>query len=219
MLSIPEMCDALSLRQKGLCVANTVRRETVVNIMGELVALGPFTRDLLESDDLRWINDFEVQRNLGHVPRPRTIEQQVQYHEQVTASNTDVVFTIYELATMRPIGTTGLHHIEHHNRSADFGILIGEPSTRGKGYGTETTRLMLDYALTALGLHNVKLEVLEYNAAGIRAYERAGFRETGRRSRCAFVSGRFWDMVHMECLSTEFTSPALAKAFVPDTPP
>jgi RimJ/RimL family protein N-acetyltransferase len=188
-----------------------------MNITGERVALGPFTRDLLETD-LRWINDFETQRNLTHIPRPRTIEQQIAYHERVTASNTDVVFTIYERGSMQPIGTTGLHDIEHHNRSADFGILIGERSARGKGYGTETTRLMLDYAFTALGLHNVKLEVLEFNMAGMRAYEKAGFREIGRRSQCAFAAGRYWDMVYMECLSTEFTSPVLGRVFVRDIP-
>jgi hypothetical protein len=56
--------------------------------------------------------------------------------------------------------------VDHRNRSATFGILIGEPECRGKGYGTETTRLMLDYAFTALGLHNVMLTVFEFNPAG-----------------------------------------------------
>jgi RimJ/RimL family protein N-acetyltransferase len=56
--------------------------------------------------------------------------------------------------------------VDHRNRSATFGILIGEPECRGKGYGTETTRLMLDYAFTTLGLHNVMLTVFEFNPAG-----------------------------------------------------
>jgi diamine N-acetyltransferase len=41
--------------------------------------------------------------------------------------------------------------VDYCNRSASFGILIGEPDCRGKGYGTETTRLMLDCAFTDLG--------------------------------------------------------------------
>ena len=68
---------------------------------------------------------------------------------------------------MRPKGNTGLHEVDYRNRTASFGILIGEPECRGKGYGTETTRLMLDYAFTALGLHNVMLIVFEFNAAGM----------------------------------------------------
>ena len=42
-------------------------------------------------------------------------------------------------------------------------------------------RLLLDYAFTVLGLHSVMLTVVEYNHAGRRCYEKAGFREMGRR--------------------------------------
>jgi diamine N-acetyltransferase len=191
--------------------------EPTINFSGERIALGPFPRDLLETD-LRWINDFETQRNLMHIPRPHIMEQTRAYHEHVAGSPSDVLFVIYELETWQPIGTTGLKDIEHHNRSAEFGILIGEPSARGKGYGTEAASLMLDYAFTALGLHNVRLHVLEYNLAGIRAYEKAGFREIGRRTKCHFASGRWWDIIHMDCLSTEVTSPVLSRVFAPDMP-
>jgi RimJ/RimL family protein N-acetyltransferase len=192
-------------------------RQPTISIRGERVGLGPFTRDLLETD-LRWINDFETQRNLTHMPRPRTIASQIAYHESIEKSDRDVVFTIYELDTLQPIGTTGLHSIEYRNRSAEFGIMIGERSVRGKGYGTETTRLMLDYAFTALGLHNVMLRVLEFNTAGIRAYQKAGFREIGRRTKCQFAAGQYWDLVYMECLASEFESPVLAQIFLPDVP-
>ena len=47
--------------------------------------------------------------------------------------------------------------IDRRNRTATFVIFIGETKARGQGYGTETTRLVLDYAFTALGLHNVDL--------------------------------------------------------------
>jgi diamine N-acetyltransferase len=188
-----------------------------LSLRGERVGLGPFTRDLLELD-LRWMNDFETQRNLTHTPRPRTIESQIAFHERIEQSDSDVVFTIYALDPLQPIGTTGLHSIEHRHRTAEFGIMIGEPAARGRGYGTEATRLMLDYAFTALGLHNVMLRVLEFNVAGIRAYEKAGFREIGRRTRCQFAAGQYWDLVYMECLSTEFESPVLARVFAPDPP-
>ena len=49
---------------------------------------------------------------------------------------------------------------------------------------------MLDYAFTALGLHSVMLIVDEFNLAGRRAYEKAGFREFGRRRQCHWIGGR-----------------------------
>jgi diamine N-acetyltransferase len=51
---------------------------------------------------------------------------------------------------------------------------------------------------------------------GRRAYERAGFREFGRRRQCRWLGGRLWDDVYMDCLATEFSSPVLAHVFVPD---
>jgi diamine N-acetyltransferase len=189
----------------------------VISIIGEKVALGPIRRDLVPLYH-RWINDFAVLRTL-HIPRPSTLEEtQFHYDAEVAEERQRrvVYFTIYDRATLRPIGRTDLGDINYRDRRADFGIEIGEADYRGRGYGTEATRLMLDYAFTALGLHNVALETWEYNLAARRAYEKAGFRETGRRRQAKFMGGKLWDMIYMDCLSTEFVSPVLAQILVPD---
>src|SRR5215212_168298 len=139
----------------------------ILNVEGNLVALGPLRLDLLALYP-RWINDLATMRTLGLAPLPMTREKEQDRYDRQSKAENDVSFTIYERETLRPIGNTGLHGVDHRDRSATFGILIGEPDCRGKGYGTETTRLMLDYAFTALGLHNVMLTVFEFNPAGIR---------------------------------------------------
>ena len=45
------------------------------------------------------------------------------------------------------------------------------------------------------------------NAAGIRAYQKAGFKEIGRRRECRMMGGKLWDEVYMDCLSSEFERP------------
>ena len=145
--------------------------EPILNVVGELVALGPLRRDLLPLYQ-RWINDLGTGRTLGLSPLPMTSEKEQDWYDRQSKAEDDVPFTIYEKETLRPIGNTGLHGVDYRNRSATFGILIGEPECRGKGYGTETTRLMLDYAFTALGLHNVMLTVFEFNSAGMGFQER-----------------------------------------------
>jgi RimJ/RimL family protein N-acetyltransferase len=77
---------------------------------------------------------------------------------------------------------------------------------------------MLDYGFTALGLHNINLWYYEFNIAGRRAYERAGFREYGRRAESHFMGGRLWDTVYMECLASSFSGGPLGEVFAPDTP-
>ena len=69
---------------------------------------------------------------------------------------------------------------------------------------------------TALGLHNVMLRVYAYNLAGRRAYEKAGFREFGRRRGSRVFAGGRWDEVFMECLAGGFESPVLARVLAPD---
>jgi RimJ/RimL family protein N-acetyltransferase len=133
-----------------------------------------------------------------------------------SATGSDVIFTVYEKATWRPVGNADLRQIDYRHRSASFGIMIGEPSSRGKGYGTEVVRLVLDYAFTGLGLHNVLLTTFEFNFAGRRAYEKAGFKVIGRRRQVRWLAGRWWDEIYMDCLATEFTSPVLGSILVPD---
>ncbi len=186
----------------------------VVTVVGERIALGPLRREDVPHYH-RWHNDFAIRRTLGEL-RPRTLERELAAYERDARAEGDAHFAIYDRANWRPIGTTHLFGLDFRNGRAEFGILIGEGTYRGRGYGTETTRLMLDYAFTALGLHNVFLTVNAYNHAGIRAYEKAGFREFGRRRQCKAMGGRRWDVVYMDCLATEFTSLVLAAIFTPE---
>jgi len=193
--------------------------QTIFNIVGEKVALGPMRKDLVPHYN-RLYNDLRTLSRLGDSPLPWTLEQEEQRYEKLIArQETEIVFLIYERSSGHPIGVTGLDEVDKRNRTAEFGISIGEPDARGKGYGTETTRLVLDYAFTGMGLHNVLLTVFEYNLPAIRAYTKAGSKEFGRRRESIFMGGKLWDNIFMECLSTEWgPSPVLAEVFKPDEP-
>jgi RimJ/RimL family protein N-acetyltransferase len=195
------------------------KETTIVNIMSDRIVLGPLRRDLMAVYH-QWINDISTQRTLGPTLRLFTLEEeQAWYDARVMASGrTEESFTIYERENMQPIGTTSWDEINYHHRTATFGVLIGESSYRGRGLGTEVTRLMLDYAFTVMGLHNVVLTVWEFNPAGLRAYTKAGFREYGRRHQCGLLAGKWWDLIYMECLSSDFVSPWLCQLLAYDMP-
>lgn len=192
-------------------------KQPVYNMVGNQVALGPL-RSELYSAYYRWENDFLLTRTRGIAPKPRAMEQVSANYADAATDKDEVWFTIYELATGRPIGVTWWHGINLRDRTAEYAIVIGEADCRSKGYGTETIRLMLDYAFTALGLHNVMLIASAFNLGGLRAYEKAGFREFGRRKQSYMMGGKLWDDIYMECLATDFRSPVLAAVFAPDEP-
>jgi RimJ/RimL family protein N-acetyltransferase len=176
----------------------------VLTLHGQKIALGPLRRDLLPRY-LSWLNDLEVTRTLSIAPPPRTEEAQLAWYEQASKSETDVSFTIYDLPELKAIGIATLVNVDHVTRTAEFGIFIGDKTYWGRGYGTETTRLVIDYGFTLLGLHNIMLRVYSHHESAIRAYTAAGFNIIGKRRQVRRVGRVMFDEVLMECLSSEFT--------------
>jgi len=184
----------------------------VVSVVGEQVALGPLRRDLIPTYQY-WNNDAATNRTTVNF-RPTTLEQEVAAFDAVTQDLSYALFSVYERDTWRPVGMTYLADIDHRHRTAEFGIVIGEADYRGRGFGTEATRLTLDYAFTVLGLHSVMLWVFEDNVAGRRCYARAGFRESGCRRQARWFNQRFQDVILMDILAEEFESPVLHRMLV-----
>lgn len=191
--------------------------EPTVTILGERVVLGPEREELLPTVG-RWLNDFTLRRTQGGAALPYTAEAMAALHAEGDDGGRRALFIIYRRTDWRPLGFTAWQEIDPRNRTAEFVIGIGEADCRGQGYGTEVTRLMLDYAFTTLGLHSVMLTVYATNPAGLRAYTRAGFREFGRRRQAHMQGGRLWDIIYMDCLASEFTSLHPAAIVAPDAP-
>jgi RimJ/RimL family protein N-acetyltransferase len=185
--------------------------EPVIMITGERVLLGPPSRAVVPLL-VKWENDLALSLLSGDPARPMSQEAiEIDWERLFKPPTGGVSFVVYERATRRPIGLAGLRDIDRGHRKADLGISIGESDCWGKGYGTEATRLVLDYAFTMLGLHNVFLRVFAFNDRAIRAYLRAGFREIGRRRQSHRVGAHCYDEVLMDCLATEFTGSVLAR--------
>ncbi|HET9015560.1 MAG TPA: GNAT family protein [Thermomicrobiaceae bacterium] len=178
-----------------------------ISLRGPRVGLGPLHPGLLPAI-ARWENDLPLSILSGEPARPLTAEALAA--DPVWAGRGGpgtASFAIYELAAPRPIGVTGLRHIDAPPGTAEFGISIGEADCRGRGYGTEATGLLLRHAFSDLGLRGIFLEVWSFNPAAIRTYLRVGFREIGRRRQAQVMAGRAYDRVYMECLAGEFRDP------------
>lgn len=180
-------------------------------VSGVRAALGPLRRDLIGTYH-RWMTDVEVLRGVGQ-RRVLTLDSEQSWYEQAVKNDSAAHFTIYDIDDLLPVGTCSLFGIDHGNGTATFGIFIAE--RRGTGLGTDATRLTLDWGFTVIGLHNIMLEVFSWNAAAIRAYAKAGFKEVGRRRGAVVTLGRRFDDVIMDAIAPEFTGSVLAK-LVPD---
>jgi RimJ/RimL family protein N-acetyltransferase len=171
-------------------------------LIGEKVYLRPVE---LEDVDrfVRWFNDPEVRATLStSFPLSRLRERE--FVESLYKEHSDVVLAIVIREGDAHIGVAGLHGIKLPNRNATFGIAIGEKASWDKGYGTEATRLMLDYGFRTLNLHRVTLWVYDTNPRAIHVYQKLGFREEGRKRESEYRDGKYRDDVLMGILEREW---------------
>jgi len=170
-------------------------------ILGSAVALGTLDHGMIPLI-ARWEND-PLTSELGGAPfAPISAERVAAEWAPLLAGERAgwAGFSILALPDLRPIGHLNVRDFGTAHRSAEFGITIGDPADRGRGYGTEATRLALRYAFDVLGVHNVWLDTTSANPAAIRAYEKAGFREIGRIRAARRIGGVVADVVLMDCL-------------------
>ena len=79
----------------------------------------------------------------------------------------------------RLVGYVQLALIDHYERRAAVGVLVGEKSMWGRGIASTALRILLDYAFTVKGLARVYAEVYSFNQRSLRLMERVGFQKEG----------------------------------------
>ncbi|MDH7448243.1 GNAT family N-acetyltransferase [Aquimarina sp. 2201CG14-23] len=79
-----------------------------------------------------------------------------------------------------------------HNR-VGVGILIAEKESRGKGYGKEALKLIINYGKTHLRLHQLYANIAEDNFASVKLFEGQGFQKIGIKKEWNLVAGKYKD--------------------------
>jgi RimJ/RimL family protein N-acetyltransferase len=176
-------------------------------LIGKVIYLRPFDPVVDSKLTVAWFNDQEVTRFMTRY-LPITLPEQEAFLRSSAGSPTDVALGIVEKASDRLVGALGLHRIDWRNRHACMGITIGDKSCWGKGYGTESTSLLVEHSFLVLNLNRIWLEVYEYNDRARRVYEKLGFRVEGRQRQHQFRDGRYWDTLIMGVLREEWQTVA-----------
>lgn len=145
---------------------------------------------------LRWFNDPEVSIFLNSI-RPMTETAEEKWVERLDERRNDIVLVIVLKGASpeadRPIGTMGIHSIEHASGVATTGTAIGEKDCWGKGYGEEAKMLLLNYAFNTLNLRKIYSHVLAINPRS-RAYsEKCGYALEATLRKHHFRNGTYVD--------------------------
>jgi len=207
---LPEnLTQVLSLCLRVLVVKKGNKMKYYKKLIGEKCYLSPISIEDAEQY-VEWINDLEVTKNLLMSSQQITLEKEREILSDMS-KNRSQVFGIIDKATDKLIGNCSLFRINNLNRKAEFGIFIGDRKYWNKGFGTEATKLILDYGFNILNLNNIMLEVFSFNKRAIKSYEKVGFKMIGKRREAIIFGENKYDEIYMDILAKGFESVYIEK--------
>ena len=149
---------------------------------------------------VNWRNSDAVRKNFIYQAL-FTRESHENWIRTMVETGKVVQMIICENDTDRPVGSVYIRDIDRTHQKAEYGIFIGEPQTRGKGYGTAAAQLMIKYCFEELQLHRLFLRVYAENIQAIRSYEKAGFVKEAHLREDVCIGGKYHDIVLMGILN------------------
>jgi RimJ/RimL family protein N-acetyltransferase len=183
-----------------------IQQRTIVR-RGEHVSIGrhlPTDR----SSFMTWYQDPDIAELLRHDLAPLNSIQARGYFDSIIlpSSNRGLCWAILRNHDDGLIGSTALVDLDDRTGFALFRIVIGEKDDWGKGYGTETTQMVLAEAFTRFDRKAVNLEVFAHNPRAHRAYLKAGFTQTGQHREWVARAARQIDVLEMRITREEWLS-------------
>lgn len=166
-----------------------------------MIALTPFLQK--DFDRLiHWIDSKELMITIaGNVwSYPLTVEQLQRYVDNPKSQSFNIIEPVQEIV---------LGHAEiiiNDDSTCKIDKLFIDPSFRGQGICTSTINELLAYAFENLTVHMVELNVFDWNKAGIRCYERSGFKFNHEKTQVFPVDDKTWTAVNMTIAREQFLS-------------
>jgi RimJ/RimL family protein N-acetyltransferase len=156
-----------------------------------LIALVPLDRQHL-ARTREWANDPTFSRLMNRA-RPVTETEHEAWFEDIRGRDDRAYFAVERPAEPRHVGNVWLWDIDPRHRKAELRVVVGEPSVRGLGVGTEAIDQLCRHAFERLNLHRIYAYVLSFNPGGRRAFEKAGFVLEGTLREERWTGDRFVD--------------------------
>jgi RimJ/RimL family protein N-acetyltransferase len=170
-------------------------------LRGESVRLEPFGPQHVDG---AWagLADPELIRLTG-LHATFTREQIEKFTQDVSARDDRADWAIIATHDGGHVGEAVLNQFDPDNASANFRITIAGSHNRGRGYGTQATRLVVAYAFDVVGLRRVSLEVYSFNPRAQHVYTKCGFQAEGRCRDALRWDGQWYDAIVMGILATD----------------
>ncbi|WP_232700415.1 GNAT family N-acetyltransferase [Halobacterium wangiae] len=176
-----------------------------VFLSGDEVTLRPPEREDLDAIH-EWMNDPRVWRPALD-SKPMNAELGEEFFKNVLTTEDGV--QLLACVDEDPIGHVSLTGTQYGPTATDRarGRELAyhlDPEFHGRGYGTDATSTLLQYAFEDLNLRRVEANVGAFNDASIALLESLGFEREGARREAAYYRGDYYDMLTYGLLREEW---------------
>ena len=136
------------------------------------VHLVPMTRQMCHEFYKEFQNDPAIGHYYEYIYTPEIAER---YFERNTVADRKLFAILVE---SKIVGECKLKDIDYRKKECSMGIHLQNDAVKGKGYGTEAERLILQYVFEELGMVAVNADAVLKNTRSQHVLEKVGFRYT-----------------------------------------
>lgn len=150
------------------------------------------------------INDPEIEKMVVGWSFPVSTEQQINWINNLS-NQKDSVRLIIHIDKIGAVGLVSLTEIDFKNRIATINIKLKRDNRiRNKGIGYKAITTLVDYAFNQLNLNCIVANILSYNIASQKLFEKCGFQLDGKLRKRVFKDGSYHDLFSYSLLRSEY---------------
>jgi ribosomal-protein-alanine N-acetyltransferase len=154
----------------------------------------PFNATDINQTYLSWLNDKEVMRFSNQRFTAHCHKTSMTYLESFSGTSNSF-FLLEDAIRRNPIGTATVYRTLQHG-TADIGLLLGDRSYWGKGYGKEAWMSILNFLSCEMSVRKVTGGALRANHAMIRIMRQSGMVHDGTRIGHEIIDGCPVDLLY-----------------------
>jgi RimJ/RimL family protein N-acetyltransferase len=149
-----------------------------------------------------WLNDSEVNLYLESGGN-YTMEMLKDYVNEQFERET-YFWAIILKDSNKHIGNIKIDPIDFDKMTGEYGILMGDKSSWGKGYAREASERIIKYCFGQLKLSTITLGVIEDNAKAVALYRNIGFKITEVKTDVGIYNNKWCNTLRMSLNVEDF---------------
>ena len=164
-------------------------------IRGEGIVLRALREEDLVGNWYGWFNDPDVTWFQNKGIYPNTPEKQTAFFHQLQNDSSQLTLAIECCDDSRHIGNVTLKDIDFIHRTAELGIVIGEKTHWGRGFGMQAWWLITRYGFLTLNLNKIIATVIKGNDRSLKAALRSGYVIEGEQQEQYYRHGAYHSLL------------------------